>query len=108
MRTALIILGLWLLLNVLFVVAMTPPRKPRKQGTPGAPDGKFAPATIDKEAHPFEAEEEKTSLGLIIMSVGMGVFFVLGASDRRGLRRAQALLQKEAAGRVSGVPVARS
>jgi hypothetical protein len=77
MRTALIILGLWLLLNVLFVVAMTPPRKPRKQGTPGAPDGKFAPATIDKEAHPFEAEEEKTSLGLIIMSVGMGVFFVL-------------------------------
>ncbi|MEI9924383.1 MAG: hypothetical protein WDN50_13405 [Bradyrhizobium sp.] len=77
MRAALIILGLWLLLNVLFVVAMTPPRKPRKQGTPGAADGKFAPATIDKEAHPFEAEEEKTSLGLIIMSVGMGVFFVL-------------------------------
>lgn len=77
MRTALIILGLWLLLNVLFVVAMTPPRKPRKHGSPGAPDGKLAPATIDKEAHPFEAEEEKTSLGLIIMSVGMGVFFVL-------------------------------
>ena len=77
MRTALIILGLWLLLNVLFVVAMTPPRKPRKHGSPGTPDGKLAPATIDKEAHPFEAEEEKTSLGLIIMSLGMGVFFVL-------------------------------
>jgi hypothetical protein len=77
MRTALIILGLWLLLNVLFVVAMVPPRKPRKHGAPGAADGKLAPATIDKEAHPYEAEEEKTSLGLIIMSVGMGAFFVL-------------------------------
>ena len=87
MRTALIILGLWLLLNVLFVVAMTPPRKPRKHGSPGTPDGKLAPATIDQEAHPFEAEEEKTSLGLIIMSVGMGVFFVLAhlCSGLRGV-----------------------
>jgi hypothetical protein len=77
MRTALIILGLWLLLNVLFVVAMVPPRKPRKHGAPGAADAKLAPVTIDKEAHPFEAEEEKSSLGLIIMSFGMGAFFVL-------------------------------
>jgi hypothetical protein len=77
MRTALIILGLWLLLNVLFVVVMVPPRKPRKHGAPGASDAKLAPATIDKEAHPFEAAEEKSSLGFIIRSVGMGAFFVL-------------------------------
>ena len=77
MRTALIILGLWLLLNVLFVVAMVPPRKPRKHGAPGASDVRLAPATIHKDAYPFEAEEEKTSLGLILVSFGMGAFFVL-------------------------------
>jgi hypothetical protein len=95
MRTALIILGLWLLLNVLFVVAMTPPRKPRKHGSPGTPDGKLAPATIDKEAHPFEAEEEKTSLGLIIMSVGMGVFFVLAPPIAEALDALKRLFRKK-------------
>ena len=78
MRTVLIILGIWLLLNILFVVVMAPPRKPRKHDTPAAPDGKFAPATIDKEAHRFE-DEEKTSLSFVIVSVAMGAFFVLAA-----------------------------
>jgi hypothetical protein len=74
MRTALIILSLWLLLNVLVVVVMMPPRKPRRSG---ASDAELAPATIHKEAYPFEAEEEKTSLGFVIMSFGMGALFVL-------------------------------
>ena len=78
MRTALIIIGIWLLLNVLFVVVMSPPRKPRKLGAPRPSDAKLAPATIDKDAHRFEAEE-KTSLSLIIISVAMGAFFVLAA-----------------------------
>ncbi len=37
----------------------------------------MAPATINKNAYPFEAEEEKNSLGLILISVGMGACFVL-------------------------------
>ena len=78
MRTVLIILGIWLLLNILFVVVMAPPRKPRKHDAPATPDGKFAPATIDKEAHRFE-DEEKTSLSFVIVSVAMGAFFVLAA-----------------------------
>jgi hypothetical protein len=73
-----IVLGIWLLLNVLFVVVMAPPRKPHKHDAPRAPDGKFAPATIDKEAHRFE-DEEKTSLSFVIVSVVMGAFFVLAA-----------------------------
>jgi hypothetical protein len=60
MRTVLIMLSLWLLLNVLFVMAMVPPRKPRKKGAPGASEDKLSPAAID-----------------IIISVGMGAFFVL-------------------------------
>ena len=85
MRTVLIILGLWLLLNMLFVVAMVPPSKPRKHGAPGASDVRLAPATIHKDAHPFEAEEEKTSLGLILVSFGMGAFFVLVPPIARAL-----------------------
>jgi hypothetical protein len=77
-RTVLIVLGIWLLLNVLFVVVMSPPRKPRKHDAARASDGKFAPATIDKEAHRFE-DEEKTSLSFVIVSVAMGAFFVLAA-----------------------------
>ena len=78
MRTVLIILGMWLLLNVLFVVVMSPPRRPRKFDAPRSSDAKFAPATIDKEAHRYDVEE-KTSLSFIIISVAMGAFFVLAA-----------------------------
>jgi hypothetical protein len=74
MRAALIILGMWSLLNILFVVVMIPPRKSRKHSAPSAT---MAPATINKNAYPFEAEEEKSSLGLILISVGMGACFVL-------------------------------
>jgi len=75
-RTALIILGMWLLLNVLFVVVMAPPRKPRKHDSHRSSDPKFASAMINKEAYPFD-EEEETSLRFIVVSVAMGVFFVL-------------------------------
>jgi hypothetical protein len=77
-RTVLIILGIWLLLNVLFVVVMAPPRKPRRQDVPRASNGNFAPATIDKEARRFD-EEEKPSISHMIVSVAMGAFFVLAA-----------------------------
>ncbi len=75
MRTLLIILGIWLLLNVLFVVVMSPPRKPRRP-EPAGQSGSVAPQPIDKNAYPYD-DEEKVSLRHIIVSVGMGAFFVL-------------------------------
>jgi len=76
MYTILVIIGIWLLLNVLFVVAMAPPRKPRRSAVPGPSLAKLAPATIDKEIHPADPDE-KTSISIIIVSVAMGAFFVL-------------------------------
>ena len=77
MRPILIILGIWLLINVLFVVVMAL-RKPRTHDGPRFSDAGHAPVTINKEAYPFN-EEEKTSLSFIIVSVAMGAFFVLAA-----------------------------
>ena len=75
MRTILILLAIWLLLNVLFVVIVMPPRQPRKSG--GSPsDGSLAPVPIDKGGYPYEAEEQP-SLRHVIISVAMGAFFVL-------------------------------
>ena len=77
MRPILIILGLWLLINVMFVVGMAL-RKPRTHDGPRSSDAGYAPVTINKEAYPFN-KEEKTSLSFIIGSVAMGAFFVLAA-----------------------------
>ncbi|KWV57449.1 hypothetical protein AS156_39795 [Bradyrhizobium macuxiense] len=76
MRTLLILLGIWLLLNVLFVVVMVPPRRLRRTQTTAQAGRDLAPAPIDKSAYPF-AREERVSLRHIIVSVGMGAFFVL-------------------------------
>ena len=76
MRTLLILIGIWLLLNVLFVVVMAPPRKPRRVGPMNQSGGNLAPAPIDKNAYPFE-DEQKMSLRHIIVAVGMGAFFAL-------------------------------
>lgn len=76
MRIALIILGIWLLINVLFVVLMSPPRRPRKQHNQRPTDSGPAPVLISKEAYPFDAEE-KTSLQFTIISVAMVVLFSL-------------------------------
>jgi hypothetical protein len=75
-RTILIIFGIWLLINILFFVAVERPRKPRKPNGPHSSDAGHAPVIVNKNAYPFD-EEEKTSLGHIIMSVAIGVFFVL-------------------------------
>ena len=56
MRTILIVLGIWLLINVLFVVIMLPPRKPRKPDPQEA--GTLAPARIDQNGYPFEEQEK--------------------------------------------------
>ncbi|APG12266.1 hypothetical protein BKD09_28420 [Bradyrhizobium japonicum] len=74
MRTILIVLGIWLLINVLFVVIMLPPRKPRKPDPQEA--GTLAPARIDQNGYPFE-EQEKVLLRHVVISIAMGTFFSL-------------------------------
>ncbi|MGY8631690.1 hypothetical protein RAD15_04210 [Bradyrhizobium sp. 14AA] len=75
MRTILILLGIWILINVLFVVIMIPPRKPRKSNPQGA--GALAPVRIDQNSYPFEEQEEKLLLRHVIISIAMGAFFSL-------------------------------
>ncbi|UPT83947.1 hypothetical protein HAP41_0000026475 [Bradyrhizobium barranii subsp. apii] len=74
MRTILIVLGIWLLINVLFVVIMLPPRKPRKPDPQEA--GTLAPTRIDQNGYPFE-EQEKVLLRHVVISIAMGTFFSL-------------------------------
>ncbi|MFK4498767.1 type II secretory pathway component PulM [Bradyrhizobium japonicum] len=74
MRTILIVLGIWLLINVLFVVIMLPPRKPRNPDPQEA--GTLAPARIDQNGYPFE-EQEKVLLRHVVISIAMGTFFSL-------------------------------
>ena len=74
MRTILTVLGIWLLINVLFVVIMLPPRKPRKPDPQEA--GTLAPARIDQNGYPFE-EQEKVLLRHVVISIAMGTFFSL-------------------------------
>lgn len=74
MLTLLIFLGTWVLINVLFVLIMVPPRRPRSH--PGSPGATLSPAPIDKKADQFEPDEP-FSLRHVVMSVAMGAFFVL-------------------------------
>jgi hypothetical protein len=74
-RTILILLSIWILINVLFVVIMTPPRKLRKS-TP-QDTGALAPVRIDQNGYPFEEQEDKLLLRHVIISIAMGTFFSL-------------------------------
>lgn len=75
MRTILVILGIWLLINVLFVVVMIPPRKPRKSSQPRSSSG-LAPVPVGKNAYAFD-EDEKVSLRHTIIAIAMGALFSL-------------------------------
>lgn len=75
MRTFLVIIGIWLLINVLFVVIMMPPRKPRKPERSRSAAG-LAPAAVARNAYPFD-EDEKVSLRHTIIAIGMGALFSL-------------------------------
>ncbi|MBR0847262.1 hypothetical protein JQ543_05850 [Bradyrhizobium diazoefficiens] len=74
MRTLLIILGIWLLINVLFVVVMTPPRKPRQADRPRSPAG-LARATIEGGAD--HSGEDGFSLRHAIITAALGALFAL-------------------------------
>lgn len=75
MRTLLVILGIWLLINVLFVVIMFPPRKLRKSDQPRSSNG-LAPVPIGQNAYAFD-EDEKVSLRHTIIAIAMGALFSL-------------------------------
>lgn len=75
MQTVLTIIGIWLLINALFVVVMIPPRKPRAEDPPRSSMGPTF-ATLERHTHRFE-EEEKVSIHHTIIALGMGVLFSL-------------------------------
>lgn len=75
MRIILVILGIWLLINVLFVVIMIPPRKPRKSRQPRSSSG-LAPVPVGQNAYAFD-EDEKISLRHTIIAIAMGALFSL-------------------------------
>jgi hypothetical protein len=75
MQTFLVVLGIWLLINVLFVVIMMPPRKPQKPDRPRSQEG-LAPVAIERNAYPFD-EDDKVSLRHTIIAIAMGALFSL-------------------------------
>lgn len=75
MWTILVVLSIWLLINVLFVVILIPPRKPRKSDQPRSSIG-LAPVPVGKSAYAFD-EDEKISLRHTIIAIGMGALFSL-------------------------------
>jgi hypothetical protein len=93
-RTSLILLGIWLLLNILFVVVMVPPYKPRRsKPTPGA-GRDLAPAPVDKSAYPFE-DEDTMSLRHIIASLGMGIIFLLSPFLLEGIEATKRAFRRD-------------
>lgn len=74
MLIALTILSIWVLLNILFVLIVVPPRKPRRQPMPLATT--LSPAPIDPSQRELE-QDEPFSLRHVVASVAMGAFFVL-------------------------------
>ena len=71
MLIVLTILTIWVLLNILFVLIVVPPRKPRPQ--PMATT--LSPAPIDPSQREIE-QDEPFSIRHVIVSVAMGAFFV--------------------------------
>ncbi|QPF88085.1 hypothetical protein IC762_12885 [Bradyrhizobium genosp. L] len=75
MTAVLTCLGIWVLINVLFVLIMVPPRKPRKQLDLARTA--LSPVSIDNNnAGPVD-HDEPLSLRHVIMAIAMGAFFVL-------------------------------
>ncbi|MBR0993711.1 hypothetical protein JQ580_23585 [Bradyrhizobium japonicum] len=72
MLFVLIILTIWVLLNILFVLIVVPPRKPRPQTAATT----LSPAPIDRSQRENE-QDEPFSVRHVIVSVAMGAFFVL-------------------------------
>lgn len=71
MRTLLIILGIWILINILFVVVMIPPRKARTSESGG-----LSPVPVRNDAAAPD-EDPPVSLRHVIIAIALGAFFSL-------------------------------
>jgi hypothetical protein len=85
------VLGVWILINVLFVVIMIPPRKPRKSNP--LQTGALAPVPIDQNGYPFE-EQEKFLLRHVIISIAMGALFSLAPPLIEAVEAAKRFIKK--------------
>lgn len=74
MLIVLTILSIWVLLNILFVVVVVPPRKAVRQPRPIATT--LAPAPIEPSRQELE-HDEPFSLRHVVISLAMGAFFIL-------------------------------
>ncbi|MBJ7401806.1 MAG: hypothetical protein JHD07_00240 [Bradyrhizobium sp.] len=74
MVVVLVVLGIWLLLNILFVVIVVPPRKPQQKTV--SPGRALSAAPIDPSPGQFD-HERPFSLRHAVASIAMGAFFVL-------------------------------
>lgn len=72
MRIVLTILAIWVLLNILFVLLVIRPRKPR----PTSRAKTLSPAAVERNQREVE-QDEPLLLRHVIVSVAMGAFFVL-------------------------------
>lgn len=75
MQTILILLGVWILINVLFVLIMIAPRRPP-----------LAPVRIEQNGYPHE-EQVKLLPRQVVISIAMGAFFPLTPSLIEALKR---------------------
>ncbi|MGX1321606.1 membrane associated rhomboid family serine protease [Bradyrhizobium sp. USDA 377] len=76
MRTLLIILGIWLLINVLFVVVMIPPRKPRTANVAGR-SGDATAIAAGMNSGTTETADDRVLLRHVVIAVALGAFFSL-------------------------------
>lgn len=103
MRTLLIILGIWLLINVLFAVIMIPPRKSRKSRRSNGERGQsgLSPALIDPKSR--LEEDEGFSLRHAIIAVALGAFFSLSPPLLQAYDAIAAFVRKLRRGEGAGV-----
>lgn len=72
MLIVLTILTIWVLLNILFVLIVVPPRKPGRQAMVTT----LSPAPVEPARREIE-QDERFSMRHVIASIAMGAFFVL-------------------------------
>ena len=76
MRILLTVLGIWLLINVLFVIVMLPPRKPRRRSKSDPREGQLATAPIDRDGA-SAGDDPPPSLRHVIIAIALGALFSL-------------------------------
>jgi hypothetical protein len=74
MTVILTLLGIWVLINVLFVLLMVPPVKPRKRSDLSGTA--LSPVPVEKGSHHLDYDEP-FSLRHVVISVTLGALFML-------------------------------